>query len=383
MAHDTDGLLTTHIGSLPRPPELRELLKRRDAGEDVDPDEWERAVVDATEAVIERQADVGLDVINNGEQPRVSFNWYVANRLSGIGGSREAPLWDDLRDYPEYAETEFKTDAIDLRSQPAVVDEVEYVGRDDAEQEVETFFDLLDETGVDYEDTFITAASPGIAATSLTNEHYDSHREFVFALADALREEYELVADTGATLQLDAPELLASGHRGPQDKSLDTLKGIIRLHVDALNEAVSDIPADQLRLHTCWGSYEGPHHRDVELVDVLPELYDLDVGGISIEQANPRHQHEYRAFAEHPLPDGWDLLPGVVDVKTNVIEHPETVADRLERVADAIGDPTRVVAAPDCGFDTQAGLAMVDPEIAWAKLESLVDGAELASDRLF
>ncbi|WP_435146341.1 methionine synthase [Halobaculum sp. P14] len=383
MAHDTDGLLTTHIGSLPRPPELRELLKQRDAGEDVDPDEWERAVVDATEAVIERQADVGLDVINNGEQPRVSFNWYVANRLSGIGGSREAPLWDDLQDYPEYAETEFKTDAIDLRSQPAVVDQVEYVGRDDAEQEVETFFDLLDETGVDYEDTFITAASPGIAATSLTNEHYDSHREFVFALADALREEYELVADTGATLQLDAPELLASGHRGPQDKSLDTLKGIIRLHVDALNEAVSDIPADQLRLHTCWGSYEGPHHRDVELVDVLPELYDLDVGGISIEQANPRHQHEYRAFAEHPLPDGWDLLPGVVDVKTNVIEHPETVADRLERVADAVGDPTRVVAAPDCGFDTQAGLAMVDPEIAWAKLESLVDGAELASDRLF
>ena len=383
MAKDTDRLLTTHIGSLPRPPELRELLKRRDAGEAVDEDEWSRAVADATETVIRRQSEVGLDIVNNGEQPRVSFNWYVANRISGIGGTREAPLWDDLQDYPEYAETEFKTDTIDLRSQPAVVEPIEYVGADAAREELDAFFDLLETTDADFEDTFITAAAPGVAAASLFNDAYDSHREFVFALADALREEYELIAETGATLQLDAPELLASGHRGPQDKSIETLKGIIRLHVEALNEAVADIPAEQLRLHTCWGSYEGPHHRDVELEKVLPELYELDVGGISIEQANPRHQHEYRAFAEHPLPDDWYLMPGVVDVKTNVIEHPETVADRLERVVDAVGDPTRVVAAPDCGFDTQAGLAMVDPEIAWAKLEAMVDGAAVASERVF
>jgi 5-methyltetrahydropteroyltriglutamate--homocysteine methyltransferase len=260
---------------------------------------------------------------------------------------------------------------------------VESVGADAAREEVDAFFDLLEQSDADFEGTFITAASPGVAAASHFDDYYDSHREFVFALADALREEYELIAETGATLQLDAPELLASGHRGPQDKSLDTLKGIVRLHVEALNEAVADIPDDQLRLHTCWGSYEGPHHRDVELADVLPELYELDITGISIEQANPRHQHEYRAFAEHPLPDGWYLMPGVVDVKTNVIEHPETVADRLERVADAVGDPTRIVAAPDCGFDTQAGLAMVDPEIAWAKLEAMVDGTAVASDRLF
>ena len=383
MAHDTDRMLTTHIGSLPRPPELRELLKRRDAGEDVDEEAWTRAVRDATETVIRRQAEVGLDVVNNGEQPRVSFNWYVANRISGVGGTREAPLWDDLQDFPEYAETEFVTDTIDLRRQPAVVEPVEYVGADAAREELDTFFEALEAADVDFEGTFITAASPGIAAASHFNDHYDSHREFVFALADALREEYELVAETGATLQLDAPELLASGHRGPQDKSLDTLKGIIRLHVEALNEAVADIPDDQIRLHTCWGSYEGPHHRDVALEDVLPELYELDITGLSVEQANPRHQHEYRAFAEHPLPDDWYLMPGVVDVKTNVIEHPETVADRLERVVDAVGDPTRVMAAPDCGFDTQAGLAMVDPEIAWAKLEALVDGAEVASERVF
>lgn len=383
MDLDADRILTTHIGSLPRTPELLELLKRQQAGEDVDPAEWKRTATEATEIVVQRQADVGLDVVNNGEQPRVSFNWYVANRLSGIEGTREAPLWDDLKEYPEYAETEFKTDIIDLTTQPAVTGPVEYVGAEAAREELDAFTDLLAASDADFEGTFVTSAAPGIAATSLANEYYDSHREFVFAIAEAMREEYEMIAETGATLQLDAPELLASGHRGPQEKSVEVLRGLIRLHVEAINEAVSDIPAEQIRLHTCWGSYEGPHHLDVELEKVLPELYELDISGISIEQANPRHQHEYRAFAEHPIPDGWYLMPGVVDVKTNVIEHPETVADRLERVADAVGDPTRIVAAPDCGFDTQAGLAMVDPEIAWAKLEAMVEGTAVASDRLF
>jgi len=381
--HSDDEILTTHIGSLPRTPDLLELLQAKQAGETVDEGEWERAVVDATRTVIDRQADIGLDVINNGEQPRVSFNWYVADRLSGIGEDREAPLWDDLRDFPGYAERVFETDVIDLKRQPSVVGPVEYVGRDAAEEEVRTFFDLLGESDADIEGTFITSAAPGIAAASLFNDYYDSHREFVFALADALKEEYELIADTGAVLQLDAPELLATGHRGFDDEPFEKLRAVVRLHVEALNEAVENIPAEQIRLHTCWGSYEGPHHKDVALEKLLPELYELDISAISIEQANPRHQHEYRAFAEHPLPDGWTLMPGVMDVKTNVIDHPETIADRLERVADAVGDPSRIVAAPDCGFDTQAGLAMVDPDVAWAKLEALVDGAEVATERLF
>ena len=383
MERSTDRILTTHIGSLPRTPELLGLLKARQDGEDVDPDEWDRAVEEATETVIRRQAEVGLDIINNGEQPRVSFNQYVANRLSGIDGRREAPLWDDLKEYPDYVEDTFASDVIDLTTQPAVTGPVEYVGAEEARAEIDAFFDLLEASGVEPEGTFITAAAPGIAATSLANEYYDNHPEFLFALADALSEEYEMIAETGATIQLDAPELLASGHRGPQDKSIETLHAIVELHVEAMNEATADIPAEQLRVHTCWGSYEGPHHRDVALEKVLPELYELDISGISIEQANPRHQHEYRAFAEHPLPEDWTLMPGVVDVKTNVLEHPEVVADRLERVADAVGDPTRIVAAPDCGFDTQAGLAMVHPEIAWAKLETMVAGAKVATERLF
>ena len=378
-----DRILTTHIGSLPRTPELLDLLKRRQDGEAVDEDVWHETVVDATETVIQKQADVGLDIVNNGEQPRVSFNWYVANRLSGIGDTREAPLWDDLADFPEYAEDAFHAEGIDLTKQPSVTGPVEYVGEEAAREEIDTFYELLEESDLDFEGTFITAASPGVAAATLVNDYYDSHEEFLSVVGGALKREYELIAETGATLQLDAPDLLTTGHRGFGDRPIEKLKPIVRMHVEALNEATKDIPDEQIRVHTCWGSYEGPHHRDKPLEAVLPEIYELDIGGLSIEEANPRHQHEYRVFREHPLPDEWTLIPGVVDVKTNVVEHPEVVADRLERVADAVGDPTRIVAAPDCGFDTQAGLAMVHPDIAWKKLEALVEGAAVASERLF
>ncbi len=383
MFPSEDRIQVTHIGSLPRPPDLLELLKQREAGEEVDPDQWTSTVEEATEEVVRRQDEVGIDIANDGEQARVSFNWYVANRLSGLGGEREVPLWDDLRDYPEYAEDAFTTDVLDLRSAPALVDAVEYTDEGEITAELETFAELLETLETDFTDTFMTTASPGIAATSLVNDYYDSHREFVFAVAEAMREEYEAIAETGMTIQLDAPDLLASGHRNAEGRSVEDIRRLVRLHVEALNEAVSDIPPEQLRVHTCWGSYEGPHHKDIDLVEMLPELYEMDVRGLSVEQANPRHQHEYRAFAEQPLPDDWYLMPGVIDVKTNVIEHPETIADRLERVAEAVGDPTRIVAAPDCGFDTQAGIGLVHPEIAWGKLGSLADGAAIATRRLF
>ena len=379
----SDRILTTHIGSLPRAPDLLDLLKRKQSGEVVDDDVWQQTVRDATASVIDRQADVGIDIVNNGEQPRVSFNWYVANRLSGIGDRREAPLWDDLADYPDYAEDAFGAEAIDLTEQPSVVGPVEYRGDDAAREEIDTFTEFLEASDADFEDTFLTAASPGIAGATLVNDYYDSHEEFLHTVGEALKPEYERIVDAGAILQLDAPDLLTTGHRGFGDRPIEKLKPVVRMHVEALNEATESIPDDRIRLHTCWGSYEGPHHRDKPLEAILPELYELNIGGLSIEQANPRHQHEYRAFAEHPLPDGWDLIPGVIDVKTNVVEHPDVVADRIERVADAVEDPSRIIAAPDCGFDTQAGLAMVHPEIAWAKLETLADGAAVATERLY
>ncbi|WP_339106017.1 cobalamin-independent methionine synthase II family protein [Haloterrigena salinisoli] len=383
MTNTDNRIRTTHIGSLPRPPELLELLKDRQDGEDVDEDEWTATVADATRNVLERQAEAGLDVVNNGEQPRVSFNWYVADRLSGIDGKREQELWADLQEFPEYAEETFETDVIDLAMQPVVTGPVEYTGHEEAEAELEEFRDALETVDADFEGTFMTSASPSIVATTHVDDHYDSYEEFLFAVADAMREEYELIAETGMTLQIDAPELLTIGQTAAYaDESLEDIRDATRLHVEALNEALENVPAEQVRLHTCWGSYEGPHHLDTDLVEMLPEIYEADITGLSIEQANPRHQHEYRAFAEQPLPDGWTLMPGVVDVKTNIIDHPETIADRLERVADAVDDSTPLVAAPDCGFGTQAGLGMVDPEIAWAKLEALVEGAEIATERV-
>ena len=378
-----DRIRTTHVGSLPRPPELLELLTRRQDGEEIDEEEWDGTVADATRSVIERQREAGIDVINNGEQSRVSFNWYVADRLSGIEGKRETALWADLQEFPDYAEETFKTDVIDLSMHPVVTGPIEYTGHDEAEAEIEGFLDALDGADVDPEGSFMTSASPSIVTSTHVDDHYDDYEDYLFAAAGAMREEYELVADAGLTLQIDAPELLTVGQtEAYADESLDEIKEATSLHVEALNEALSNVPAEQVRLHTCWGSYEGPHHLDTDLAEMLPVIYEADITGLSVEQANPRHQHEYRAFAEHPLPDGWTLMPGVVDVKTNIIDHPETIADRLERVADAVDGDTPLVAAPDCGFGTQAGLGMVDPEIAWAKLDALTDGAAIATERL-
>ena len=378
-----DRIRTTHIGSLPRPPELLDLLKRRQDGEEVDETEWEETVADATRTVIERQREAGLDTINNGEQSRVSFNWYVADRLSGIEGERETELWADLQEFPDYAEETFKTDVIDLSMHPVVTGPVGYTGHDEAEAELAVFLDAIDDAGVDVEDTFVTSASPSIVTSTHVNDHYDSYEDYLFDAAEAMREEYELVAETGATLQIDAPELLTVGQTAAYaDESPEEVKEATRLHVEALNEALRNVPEERVRLHTCWGSYEGPHHLDTDLAEMLPAIYEADITGLSVEQANPRHQHEYRAFSEHPLPDGWTLMPGVVDVKTNIIDHPETIADRLERVADAVDDSTPLVAAPDCGFGTQAGIGMVDPEIVWAKLGALAEGAEIATERL-
>ncbi|RLM64096.1 cobalamin-independent methionine synthase II family protein [Halorubrum sp. Atlit-26R] len=383
MTTNDGHISTTHIGSLPRPPELLDLLTRRQDGESVDPDEWDETVADATRDVVDRQVETGLDAINNGEQSRVSFNWYVADRLSGIDGKRETELWADLQEFPSYAEETFKTDVIDLSMHPVVTEAVEYTGREEAEAEIDGFTDALAAADRDVDGAFMTAASPSVVTATHVDDHYGDYEEYLFAVAEAMKTEYEIIADAGLTLQIDAPELLTVGHTAAYaDEPLEAAKDATRLHVEALNEALANVPAEQVRLHTCWGSYEGPHHLDTDLAEMLPLIYEADITGLSVEQANPRHQHEYRAFAEHPVPDGWTLMPGVVDVKTNVIDHPETIADRLERVADAVGDGTPLTAAPDCGFGTQAGLGMVDPEIAWAKLEALVEGAEIASERL-
>jgi len=378
----TDRIQTTHIGSLPRPPELVEFFEQAQEDEPVDQERFRDVVREATASVVRRQADVGIDLANNGEQPRIAFNFYAANRLSGFDGESTTHFWADLEDYPSYAEKAFDTVDVDLTSRPAAVGPVEYQGTDAAIAEIDGFSDALEAVDATFEATFHTAASPGVVATSLGNEYYDTYEEYLFDIADAMAEEYALIAEhTDGYLQLDSGELWEH-HRVLQDLTEAEYLETVRLHIDALNRALDGIPAERVRYHACWGNYEGPHDRDLPLETVLPEIYEADVETVSFEQANPRHQHEFRAFEEHPVPDGWTLMPGVIDTKTNIIEPPEVVADRIQRFADVVGDPTRVLPAPDCGFGTLAGLRTVDPEIAWAKLESLVEGADIATERL-
>lgn len=373
------AIQTTHVGSLPRSPELRELL----ADPDPDPTRLDAEADKAVQNVVGKQAEVGLDVANDGEQSRIAYSVDVTNRLSGFGEGAMKREWpSDLEDYPEYGET-LLGDTENIGG-PVARGPIEYVGEDALRRELARFDDAVDAEGVSFPQRFHTVPSPGAVLRFTETEYHDSDRDYVFDLADALRTEYELVAETGATLQIDAPDLLAGFTLTHKDRSVDEFRELVATYVEALNSAVRSIPDDQIRLHACWGNYEGPHHRDVELADVVEEFYEADVGGLVVEAANPRHQHEFETFEEYPLPDGWRLVPGVIDVKTNIVEHPAVVANRLERFAAVVGDPSRIVAGADCGFETVVeGANAVHPSIAWKKLEALVDGAELASERLF
>lgn len=374
-----DAIQTTHVGSLPRSPELRELLSNSNP----DPDRFDDVVDEAVRNVVRKQAAVGLDIANDGEQSRIAYSVDVTNRLSGFGeGTVEREWPSDLDDFPEYGAT-LLDDTDNIRG-PVATGPIEYVGEDDLRRELVRFDAALEAEGVSFPGRFHTVPSPGAVVRFTETEYHDSLHEYVFDLADALRTEYELVAETGATLQIDAPDLLAGFTLTYKDFSIGEFRNLVGTYVEALNSAVQSIPDDQIRLHACWGNYPGPHHRDVELADVVEEFYEADVGGLVIEGANPRHQHEYKTFEEHPLPDGWRLVPGVIDVKTNIVEHPEVVADRLERFAAVVGDPARIVAGADCGFETVVeGANAVHPTVAWKKLAALVEGAELASERLF
>lgn len=385
MRRSEKRILATHVGSLPRPDDLLPFLKRLQAGEDVAGDEFETAVREATETVVRRQADAGIDIASHGEQGRLAFVLYVIDRLTGFDGETSAIQWADLEEFPEFARQvpTFGDWSEPDTMIPAATGPIAYEGADATDREIDRFDAAIDAVDAEFEERFVTAASPGTVASYLGNEYFDSHEEYVFAVADAMREEYERLAETGAVLQIDSPDLLGGRHLKFKDRTDAEFVEVVRTHVRALNEALSNVPAEQVRLHTCWGNYEGPHHHDIPLETVLPELYKADIGALLLEEANPCHQHDYKLFREYPLPDDWLLVPGVIDVTVNYIEPPEVVADRIERVANAVGDPTRIIAGADCGLGTFAGFGAVDPEIAWHKLDALADGAAAASDRLF
>jgi 5-methyltetrahydropteroyltriglutamate--homocysteine methyltransferase len=373
-------ILTTHAGSLPRPPALAELHGRRSRGEPVSAEELRRIVEQSTAASMAAQIDAGIDVGNDGEQARESFFTYVQHRMTGFGGNSRRALMRDLTDHPDFIELalpRFARMKVNLMAAPAAVSAVTYA--DTAEVEAECAL----VRGAGFTQTFMSATSPGIVVAAMQDEHYGSREEYLRAVADALRTEYRFIVDQGLLLQIDAPDLAMERHTLFADRPLGEFLEWVELVVEHINRALTGIDPSDVRLHVCWGNYEGPHTLDVPLQEILPLLYRARVGGLVISMANARHAHEYTCFERQPLPDSMQLIAGVIDTTSNYVEHPEVVADRLARVARAVGDPHRIIAGTDCGFDTSAGLGDVAASLVWEKLRAMREGADLATERLF
>jgi 5-methyltetrahydropteroyltriglutamate--homocysteine methyltransferase len=378
-------ILVTHAGSLPRPPALRDLLVQQDRGEPIDRLALDREADAAVRTAVDRQLAAGVDIGNDGEQPRPGFSTYVAGRMRGFGGESRRRIARDLIDFPDFAVMleARRRSAARIANAPQAIAEIEYQDLGEAERECDLFRRCADAHPKQFAERFMTAASPGVIATILLSSHYDSHERYIRALAREMRKEYELIHGHGLVLQLDCPDLAMERARFFQDEPLDRFLQMVELHVAAVNEATAAIPPERIRLHVCWGNYDGPHTHDVPLEAVLPIVYGARVGALSLPLANPRHQHEYRVLKRHPLPDSMLLLPGVIDSTTNYVEHPEVVADRICQAVDAVGDRSRVIASTDCGFGTFAGSENVAPTVVWAKLRALADGAALATARLW
>lgn len=387
MLRSEQRILTTHAGSLPRPPALVQLYARRAHGEPVDPDELAAAGRAATAWVVPKQIAAGIDLGNNGEQQREGFFLYVQHRMTGFGGQWRRRVLQDVARYPVYrAQRERQTAALTAVSNfdpPTAVGPVTYIDPAAVQAECADFARVLSETDGGFAEAFLTAPSPGIVAAAMRNDYYDSETAYLDALADALRIEYRTIVEHGFVLQLDCPDLALERHLSYQDRPLADFIGFIERVVASINRAIAGLPRDRIRLHVCWGNYEGPHDSDVPLAEILPAIRQADVGGFVLPFANPRHAHEYRCFTETPMDDDQVLVAGVIDTLTNFVEHPQVVADRVERIAHAVGDATRVIAGTDCGFDTSAGMGRVAEDVVWAKLRSLRDGAAIASQRLF
>ncbi len=386
MRRSEKRILTTHTGSLPRPAELTRLYLRRACGELVDPTELERLGQAALRNIVRRQTTSGVDIANNGEQQREGFFLHIQHRISGFGGSWQRRIRADALRYPVFRrimeEQLAMREAVSNMGPPKAVEELRYLGRGAVDAECADFRAALAAAGAHFAETFVTAPSPGIIAAAMKNEYYETEEAYLAAIGAALREEYAAIVEAGFLLQLDCPDLALERHLSYQDRPLGEFLDFVGRVVATINKALENIPPDQVRLHVCWGNYEGPHDCDVPLAEILPILQQANVGAFSLPFANPRHAHEYRVFEQHPLAADQILVAGVVDSLTNFVEHPEVVADRIERVAQVVGDPRRVIAGTDCGFDTSAGSGRVAEDVVWAKLAALADGAKIASARL-
>jgi 5-methyltetrahydropteroyltriglutamate--homocysteine methyltransferase len=374
MMRNTDRFLTTHTGSLPRPDDLIRMMHAKEEGVPVERAALAARVRQAVAEVVRKQADAGIDIVNDGEMSKPSYATYVKDRLAGFGGSGNTFVYQDLAEFPNLARRVFGDPGRSRRKTPACNAAIAVRDTDAATVDVDNLKATL--AAADRTDAFMSAASPGVVSLFFRNDYYADHETYLFAIAEAMRHEYEAVA--GIVLQIDCPDLAMGRHIQYAELSLDAFRKRAGMHVEALNHALANIAPERLRMHLCWGNYEGPHHCDVPLADIIDIVFAARPSAISFEAANPRHGHEWALFERVKLPAGKLLIPGVIESKSNFIEHPELVAQRIGRYAGLVGREN-IIAGSDCGYGTWVGQAAVDPDVVWAKLAALAEGARIAS----
>ena len=379
MRLSTDRILTTHVGSLPRSQAVCDLVFGKEAGTQVEDAGYKKTIAEAVSEVIGRQADAGVDVVSDGEMSKISYATYIKDRLTGFEGDSPRRVPADLETFPGYARRVARGGGPSYR-RPRCTGPIKVKDLGPVREDIANFKAALD--GARVTEGFMNAASPGVIAMFQPNDHYPSDDAYLEALADAMQAEYEEITQAGLVLQIDSPDLAVGRHMMFKDDSEAVFLARAEKHVEALNHALRNIPSSMVRLHVCWGNYEGPHHCDIDLDRILPTVLKVRAQALSFEAANPRHAHEWAVFEETKLPDDKVLMPGLLDSCTNYIEHPKLVAERICRFAGIVGRE-RVLAGTDCGFSTFAGVGRVDTDVVYAKLKSLAEGAAIASDRLW
>jgi 5-methyltetrahydropteroyltriglutamate--homocysteine methyltransferase len=380
MAYGFDRFLTTHTGSLPRPDDLIRAMFAKEEGVPVDRAALAGRIGEAVAEVVRKQVEAGVDLVNDGEMSKPSYATYVKDRLTGFGGTSNIFVYQDLAEFPNLAKRVFGDPGRSRRRTPACTGPI---GVGDPAAPLADVANLQAAlAGVRAAGAFLSAASPGVISLFFRNDHYPSEETYLFAIADAMRGEYEAIAAAGVTVQIDCPDLAMGRHIQYADLSLEEFRKRARLHVEALNHALAAIPPERVRMHLCWGNYEGPHHCDVPLAEIIDIAFAARAATISFEAANPRHAHEWTLFERVKLPEGKTIIPGVIESKSNFIEHPELVAQRIARYANLVGRDN-VIAGSDCGFGTWVGQAAVDPDVVWAKLAAMAEGARLATKQFW
>ena len=372
-------ILTTHVGSLPRSKAVTDLVFEHENGEITDWDTFNQVIGDAVADVVRKQVNAGIDLVSDGEMSKISYATYIKDRITGFEGDSPRTPPSDLEEFPGFLERQASSGGTPSYKRPCCVAPIEVKSMQPLEDDLSNFKNAL--TGQTVTDGFMNAASPGVIALFQPDKHYKDHEKYLIALADAMKAEYEAIVNAGFILQLDSPDLGLGRHMMFKGREDSEYQALANLHVDALNHALQNVPADRVRMHICWGNYEGPHHHDAPMEMVLPIALKAKPQGLLFENSNPRHAHEWTVFDEMDLPEDKVLIPGVIDSTTNFVEHPELVSQRILRFTEIVGSE-RVIAGTDCGFSTFAGFGAVDEDIVYAKLASLSEGASLASSKL-